>query len=71
MPLADAKLSGQRDAFKKGFQIIYFLSLLKRDDIIWNPVRQKMALVATFFNAPGPLIKFKSSHQSTCAEGEL
>ena len=31
-PLADAKLSGQRDAFKKVF-INVFLSLLERDDI--------------------------------------
>ena len=36
VPLADAKLSGPRDAFKKGLQITSFLSLLKRDDIIWN-----------------------------------
>ena len=32
-PLAGAKLSGQRDAFKKGVQMTSFLSLLKRDDI--------------------------------------
>ena len=37
VPLADAKFSGPRDAFKKGFQILSFLSPLKRDDIIWNP----------------------------------
>ena len=38
--LADAKLSGPRDAFKKVFQIMSFLSLLKRDDIKWNPDTQ-------------------------------
>ena len=32
VPLADAKLSGPFDAFKKGFQIKSILSLLKRDD---------------------------------------
>ena len=37
VPLANSKLSGRRDAFKKDFQIASFLSLLKREDIIWNP----------------------------------
>ena len=37
VPLADANLSGPRDAFEKGFQTTSFLSLLKRDIIIWNP----------------------------------
>ena len=37
VPLAAAKLSGPRDAFKKGSQITSFLSLLKRDDTIRNP----------------------------------
>jgi len=57
VPLADAKLSGPCDAFKKGLQLKYFLSLLKRDDIIWNPATRP------FFNASGPLCNFKSSHQ--------
>ena len=33
--LADAKLSGQRDAFEKSLLNSIFLSLLKRDDIIF------------------------------------
>ena len=54
MLLADAKLSGPRgprDAFKKGFKITSFLSLLKRANIIWNPATRPL------FNALGPLIE--------------
>ena len=60
VPLADAKLSGPLDAFKKGSQITSFLSILKKDDILWNPATQP------FINESGPLSKFKSSHQSHC-----
>ena len=37
MPLAAAKLCGPCDAFKKGLQIVSFLSLLIRDDTKINP----------------------------------
>ena len=57
VPLADAKLSGPLDAFKKGLEITYLLSLLKRDDVKWNPATRP------FFDASGPLCSFKSSHQ--------
>ena len=52
MPLADAKLSGPRDAFKKGFQMIYFLRLLKRDDIMWNPATKKDGFSCDLFLMP-------------------
>ena len=51
VPLADTKL------LKKGCSIASFLSLLKRDDIIFS-----------FCNVSGPLSKFKSSHQSTLVQ---
>ena len=47
-PLADAKLSGPPDAFKKGCQITSFLSLLKRDDIIWSPATIKDGFSCVF-----------------------
>ena len=45
VPLADAKLSGPRDAFKEGLQRTSFLSLLKRVVMISNPATRP------FFNA--------------------
>ena len=36
VPIADAKLSGPRDSFKKGFQKTSFFCLLKRDDMIFS-----------------------------------
>ena len=36
------RVNGPRDAFKKGLQITSFLSLLKRDDIIWNPATRPL-----------------------------
>ena len=57
VPLADAKLRGPRDAFKKGLQKVFILNLLKRDDIIRFPAEKSL------FNVSGPRCKFESSHQ--------
>ena len=51
VPLADVKLSGQRDAFKKGVQITSFFSILKRDEMIWNHATQPSFSASDFIDS--------------------
>ena len=49
VPLADAKLRGPSDAFKKGFQTTSSLGLLKSDDIICNPAITKDGFICDLY----------------------
>ena len=49
VPLAATKLRGPRDAFKKGFQKISFVSFLKKDNIMKNTAKTKSGFSCDLF----------------------